>query len=227
MWHSFKENLKSIARQYRTRLWILEGRERSNGEFLRLVYAGSVPHKNYITALAFDDDVKEKYLGKTWIWHIRGNINREKNNVSLQIVEMNNASAKVLGKKTDYYVPTWFDAIIDFSVSQERLVKSTSIKRDLKNIRKHQLEYEVTTDPKKFDLFYHEMYVPHITKAHGNRSLLMSLEKMRQRMNSCELLLVKKGDQYISAMKMNMRGRPWSCNLCQPPSKERDFLVGN
>lgn len=198
MWHNFKEKLKSIARQYRTRLWVLEGREKSSGEFLRLVYAGSVPHKNYIAALVFDDDVKEKYLGKTWIWHIRGNINREKNNVSLQIVEMNNASAKVLGKKTDYYVPAWFDAIIDFSVSQERLVKSKSIKRDLKNIRKHQLEYEVTTDPQKFDLFYHEMYVPYITKAHGNRSLLMSLEKMRQRMNSSELLMVKKGDQYIS-----------------------------
>lgn len=197
MRHSFKGKLKSIARQYRVRLWVLEGREKSSGEFLRLVYAGSVAQKNYITFLVFDD-VAEKYLGKAWIWHIRGKINREKNNVSLQIVEMNKLSAKVLGNKTNYYVPAWFDAIIDFSESQKRLTKSTSIKTDIKNIRKHQLTYEVTTDPEKFDLFYHKMYVPYITKVHGNRALLVSYEKMRQRMSSCELLLVKKGDQYIS-----------------------------
>ena len=69
---------------------------------------------------------------------------------------------------------------------------------DLRKIRVHSLEFEVTQDPKQFDDFYHNMYVPYISGAHRSSAYIVPYEQMRTKFQNGDLLLIKKQEERIA-----------------------------
>ena len=209
------DKLRGIIRNYRFNVWLLEGRERNSGEKLSIIYAGHRANKNYISHLAFADTVKESYHGIIWLWAaLRLHIKFPESH--LIILEINEKLYKRFSDNAGLYIPCWIDGELYLEDVINRYKTSENIKSDLRKIRKYKLQYEVTHDRGLFDHFYYQMYVPHITRVHQDRALLMSHRVMIEKMDHCDLLLIKMEDEYIGGELLiyeNDTVRAWSLGI--------------
>lgn len=211
----FLNRLRDKLRKYRLNVWLLEGKEKHSGEKLVVLYAGRELNKNYLSHIAFGDLYQERVLGKAWIWSV-ARIARSHPAVTLIVTEAWEDYFKRFSGCDDYYIPCWIDGEIVFSRFKELMKHSENIKADLRKIRKYGYQYEITKDKDKFDLFYHTMYRPYILKAHGNRAALMSYEAMMSKSDITDLLLIKRGDDYIAGENLLYEGdsvRAWSLGV--------------
>jgi len=79
-------------------------------------------------------------------------------------------------------------------------LNASSVKDDLRKIRKHALSFDVTQSIEDLDDFYHNMHVPYIRQTHGDRAFIMSFDTMREDFQSGELLRVIKDGMPIAGM---------------------------
>jgi len=209
------ERFRKYVRNYRFNLWILEGKERSSGENLKIVYAGHLANKNYICHLAYAGEFKETDYGIIWLWTAL-KLHARYSDAHLVILEINEKIYRRFSGNAGVYIPCWIDGELEFSEAKKRYKTSENLKSDLRKIRKNNLKYEVTRDRKLFDHFYYEMYVPHVTRVHDDRALLMSHHAMISNMDKCDLLLIKMGDEYIAGELLIYEGntvRAWSLGV--------------
>ncbi len=211
----FLKRLRERLRKYRLNVWLLEGRERQSGNELTILYAGHALNKNYLSHIAYGDSCRETPLGKAWIWSV-SRIAKSHPAVALIVTETGEDYFRRFGGRDDFYIPCWIDGEIEFSRFNELMKHSENIKSDLRKIRKHGYQYEITRDKAKFDLFYHTMYRPYMLKAHGNRAALMSYDAMMAKADVTDLLLIKRGDDYIAGENLLYEGdsvRAWSLGV--------------
>jgi len=211
---SLLQGLRSRYWELRLNIWRLEGNERCSGEPLSILYAGHRLNKNYIAHLAFGAERKETYHGKTWI----GSEIRAATQSGGEILTIIETAARDYPRYRvpgSFFIPCWIDGEIDldqFAVCLSR----DSVRGDLRRVRKYGLQFEVTKDREKFDLFYHQMYVPYIKSAHGDRAALMSYEGMMAKYAQSELLLIKRDGEYIAGENLlyeNGIVRAWSLGV--------------
>lgn len=225
----FLNRLREKLRKLRLHVWLLEGKEKHSGSELAILYAGHLLNKNYIAHLAFGDNYHESHLGKAWIWSVAG-IARSNPVVALVVTETEENYFKRFGRRDDFYIPCWIDGEIEFSRFNDLMKHSENIKSDLRKIRKKDYRYEISRDQDKFDLFYHAMYRPYILKAHGNRAALMSYEAMMSKAGITELLLIKRGNDYIAGENLLYEDkgvRAWSLGVIDGGNKHvKDGVIG-
>jgi hypothetical protein len=113
----------------------------------------------------------------------------------MMILEVNERLHKLIKRKKDFYIPVVVRGEVDIPLT----VSNSSMKNDLRKIRKNNLELEVTTEKSQLHRFYHDMYLPYITHRHGNRNVATSYDELMRYLESgtCELLLIKKEDEHI------------------------------
>lgn len=191
------KRLREKARKYRMHVWLLEGREKHSGDNLVILYAGHALNKNYIAHLAYGDDHRETHLGKAWIWNV-ARIAKQFQELAFIITETEESYFSRFGRSDDFYIPCWINGEIEFSRFNEIKKHSENIKSDIRKIHKHGYTFEISKSKSKFDLFYNTMYRPYIIKAHGNRAALMSYDAMIGKADNTELLLIKRGDDYVA-----------------------------
>ena len=78
--------------------------------------------------------------------------------------------------------------------------KNKSLRENLREFKRHNYSYEIAGDPDKFEYFYHHMYLPYITKRFEELTFLTGFHEMERIFKKGWLLLVKKGDDYVSGM---------------------------
>jgi len=80
----------------------------------------------------------------------------------------------------------------------KHLKKST--KDDIRKIKKYGFTYEFTSDPKKFELFYQNIYLPFILDRHGKQVLPEAIDylEIKTMFEKGRLLLVKENREIIS-----------------------------
>ena len=195
--------IRSIRRKIRyykgyiyLHVWLISGTELHTGENFTICYAGNESYKNYLVGLIFGDQYDEVYCGKNWLHNVSRIANKNIQDCSMMVLEVNERVEKFITRKNDFYIPLWVRGEIDIPIT----VSNKSIKEDMRRIRKNNLTFEVTTEKSQFDRFYHDMYLPYITHRHGNRSVTTSYDKLMRYWESgtCELLLIKKENEYIS-----------------------------
>ncbi len=89
-----------------------------------------------------------------------------------------------------FMIPFWVRGKLPLPLPREILLRN-SVKDDLRRVRRHEFEYEVTRDPARFDNFYHQMYVPLARKAHGKAAHIQSHDEARQHQFEFDLLLIR------------------------------------
>jgi hypothetical protein len=184
---------------------------------------------NYLLGLAFGESFQERYLGRAWLWKIPKMIAEIGQDCSLVIVQVRKSQRKLLRSSNWFYIPNWVGGEIDIP-RDPKVTKDSSLKSDFRRIRKHSLQFEVTQDLQRFDDFYHNMYVPQITKAHGSSGFIMSYEYMRAEFQSCDLLLVTKQKKHIAGILIAYEKsgpRLWSLGIRDSnPEYIKDGAVG-
>jgi hypothetical protein len=182
------------------------GDEISSGQKLGIIYAGHELDKNFFATLAFCDSRRDEYIGKKWLWRVPAMLEQNSHNCPLAVVEVPIFLRWLFDRVKCLYIPSWVYAETDLSLERSSLFrnKNTSLKSDLSKIRKDKFNFEVTNELSKLDDFYHNMHVPHITKAHGNRAAIASYEFVKQRFGHGRpyrtLLLVKKENESVAGV---------------------------
>lgn len=186
--------LKSL----RLGLWIIKGEENTSNQKLAIAYAGNEKNKNYIEKLAFGSSYKEKYLGKIWLWKLFKMIKENENSCSLMITEVYNVFRIFFKNQKCFYIPCWISGEVDISDDISSFTKRASVKTDMRKIRKNKLNFEVTNELSQLHNFYNNMYLPYITKVHGNEAIVAEYDFIKKKFRTCDLLLIKKGKEYIA-----------------------------
>ena len=194
-----------IIHKLRLKIWVVHGKEFDNQIPMSILYATrgitneETINKNYILELMFGKCHQESYLGNVWLWNIRKVIKEKGRKCTFCVLQMDESLVKFLRQKSLFYIPNWVVGVVNIE-GDPKLKKDSSLKSDLRRIRKQKLQFEVTQNPKKFDDFYYNMYLPHITKSHGSSALILSYDVMKTAYDQWELLIVKKDEMPIAGI---------------------------
>jgi len=215
--------------QHRLNLWLVTGDERVSRRPFSILYSANISNLKYLLGLTFGDSFKERYLGRAWLWNIPKMIAEIGQDCSLMIVQVRKSHFKLLRSSNWFYIPNWVVGEADIP-RDPTVTKNSSLKSDFRRIRKNSLQYEVTQNPQRFDDFYHDMYVPQITKAHGSSAFIISYEYMRAEFQNCDLLLVTKQEKHIAGILIAYEKsvpRLWSLGVRDSnPEYIKDGAVG-
>ena len=190
-------------------LWIVAGEEISSKQKLVIIYAGHEVGKNYLANLAFGSSYSDSYIGRKWLWEIPKAVKESSCDCSLMVAEAPKV-LRVLFRKTKHlYIPCWVSGEVDISGNDRSFLKNESLKSDVRKIGKNKLHFEVTNRPSDLRDFYYNMYLPYITKTHGNRSEIVSYDFVKsefgERRLLNELLLVKKEEEYVAGILLGFK----------------------
>jgi hypothetical protein len=131
----------------------------------------------------------------------------------LLVLEAPYCSGRFSAKLKYLFIPSWIDGQVDIAAERASLFRSRnkSLQSDLSRIRRHNLHCEATQSLSQFDDFYHNMYLPYITRAHGDRSKVMTYGYVRtefqKRRAFTELLLIKQDQEFIAGVLIHYSKR--------------------
>jgi hypothetical protein len=196
--HTTVQVLRHRIRRLRVNAWLLEGRERTSGQPLSILFMGARDSRNYISSV---------YFGETWTEKGHSRVLKSRrlqhaldaNGVhDLAVVQIDEPGPITAAGATLFQVPCWVRGEKDIHGSLEYARRSKHIKSDIRRIRKNRLGYRVTSEPGEFDCFYHNMYLPYVRKVFGDHVFLMQYEAMKAAIPHCELFLVTQDGQDIA-----------------------------
>lgn len=187
----------------RIELWIVDGNERSSGLPLSILCSAYGEDKNYVLDLMFGDSHRERYLGRFWLWHISKAIPATASGCSMVLAEILESQMRFTGSGDCLYIPTWV-------VGEVKLPRDAAathkVSGDLRRIRRHGFQAEITRDPTRLDDFYHNMLVPYGTKRFGLCADLAPYERLKKAFPCCDLLLIKNQEQSIAGQLIWYQG---------------------
>jgi hypothetical protein len=210
---------KRIRRQIGLRItpsWVLEGHPQGCSNALRVLFEGRPADKAYISKRLFDGDVLDYYQGRKIKWMTAATARQL--NCELSITPMGGFAGYPLSESYEYLIPSWVTAEVKITAADVEEGRSKSRRRDLHQLVKNRIHYELTTDKQAMLEFYDGMYVPTITSSHGDGALLMGRDQMLQcvKQGNCELLLITHKQQRIAGSLIAYDGeipRLWSCGI--------------
>ena len=118
----------------------------------------------------------------------------------------------------EYLIPKWVTAEVELTKEDVEEGRSKSRRRDLRQLAKNGLRYELTTDKQALLSFYDDMYLPTMKSSHGDGAFLMARDQMLQRVEEgkCELLIVTQKQRRIAGSLIAYDGeipRLWSSGI--------------
>jgi hypothetical protein len=161
-------------------------------ETTRIVYAGySSIKKNYYARLFLGCSYDTLFLGWRWFWRIPDLIRSR--NLDISVSEISRISFNHFQKRHGYILPEWALMRINIDrpmseICQRRVSDFSDITR---KIRKYNLSYDILTDKESFNYFNNKIYLPYITKRHGNEALIEDLNKIWNSSLSPFLIAIK------------------------------------
>jgi len=217
-------NLKPFARllsvvrsrpRLRRRAWRLDGTERFSGRPLSVLSTAKSQTRNYLAELLFSDRAREIDLGYLWLWNLTRARWARKKGCCVVVIEIDPFVRKFLRYSDWFVIPLFVLGVVALPIPKVR-IKDKSVVSDLQKIRKAGLRARVTKDPSLFEDFYHNIYVPHVTRAHGSHVYVIPYDEIRERLGECELVLVDDGARDVAGMLLlyeKDRPRLWATGV--------------
>jgi hypothetical protein len=207
--------LRRAVGSLRRNVWRLEGREASSGQPLSVLCAAGGQTRHYLTQLLFSEEAREVDLGRIWIWNLSRATWARKRGCPLIVIQADHSIRKVLKEDDWFFIPLWVIGTVALPIT-DTMLNQKSLRSDLQAIRKSGLRGRVTRDPQCFDDFYHNMYVPHVTRAHGSSVYVNPYDTMRAQLADSDLVLIHDGEKDIAGMMILYeadRARLWSAGV--------------
>jgi hypothetical protein len=197
------EKIYWLVSVLRLDLWIIMGEEILSKQKFAIIYAGSEENRHFMNKLAFECTYSEKYFGKTWLWEIPKKVKAKIHDCSLIVTEVPKAFRILFKKKNYLFIPGWIEGEVDISDENfTHINKNSSVKSDIRRIRKNKLNFEITNELQQFQNFYYHMYVPHISKTHGNTAFIIDYDSLKNKFKNGDLLLIKNEKEFIAGMML-------------------------
>jgi hypothetical protein len=191
----------SIISWARRPVYLLKGNEKRSGENLSALMLGKdITLAHYSELICSGEATREK-MGKSFVWGMTAKALSIQPNPDMILVALDRFYAATLRRQDFLLIPQWILFTLDISKPFSELmqsIKTKSLSNNLRKIKKQNYTYEVSRDPDKFDLFYHQMYLPYATIRFRDSSWIFSYRSMKQQLESGQLLLVKQNNKYLS-----------------------------
>jgi hypothetical protein len=176
----------------------LEGKMRFSDSVFSTVVVGSKVSVEYFSKLFYVDGSKVEFLGKLSFDKVASSVGGAK--ADLTIVETSGVFSRFLHDKGFFLAPR-VDFVLNIVDSLENIQNRVAEgkRRKLKQVAKAGYTFEVTKDPSKLKSFYYDIYLPHMLKRHSGSALPISFSDCKELFLSGALLLIKSGEECISA----------------------------
>ena len=199
----------------RLNLWIIKGEEKTTKQEIKIIYMGRDLSRYYVEDLVFSNIIEEKCIGKKWIWTTLKMARSNCTNSSFLIAETGDFLAKIFKGKQEYFIPCWIQGEINLNANFKGPFKiNRNLKNDLRKIKKHKLDYELTNELVQFNKFYHDMYTPFATRRYGKKAIVGNYYDLKIAFKKGELLLVKMGEIPIAGTLIKyMKKQAFLCVL--------------
>lgn len=202
-------------RRLRPEVWVVSGTE-PNSQLAHSVLCAANPDEvRHVLDLMFAPGFEQRRVGSAWLWKLGRLATATAEECSLMVVGVQAAHRHLLKLPTSLYIPNWLMGEVDLPLDPG-VLKRESVRSDLRKIKRNELKYEVTQDPARFDEFYHQMYVPYITRTHGHSAFVTPYPTAKREFEGCELLLVSRGALVAGGMLIVRREpvpRIWSLGI--------------
>jgi hypothetical protein len=177
-------------------LWLVEGNEATSERPLSVLCAGV---GSYLLDLAFGDSYRKRPVGRVWLWRLSRAVKEKGQGCALALIGVRGPYLRFVNLANSFLIPTWVRGEVDIPFGSS-VLRNTSVKSDLRQIRKNQFHFSITKDPRHFHDFYHRMYVPYISAVHGRSAFIWPYEAMKSELDNCELLLVRKEGRSVAGI---------------------------
>jgi hypothetical protein len=182
-------------RYLRVELWSVEGDEKHSGLPLSILCAANDEDRNYLLGLIFGDSHRGRRLGRFWIWNVAKAIPAVASGCSMIFVELLEPHRRFTRCGDGFFIPMWLLGEVDLPRDTAATHK---VSGDLRRIRRHGLQFEITRDLGQLDDFYHNMHLPYITKTFGNCADPCPYERMKTYFEFSDLLVIKNQERSIA-----------------------------
>ena len=194
--YAFVHRLYSIYADIYQPVSILKGNGSQNEINLSLLIAGKRRATAFLLNKIYPEEPEVTKLKRMLVWKIPF-FNRSEVNATL--IEADRCFFPFLARRGFFVIPEWVLFIMDISIPIEKVIRlRESNRNNFRKIGKYSYEYEVCFDKEKLHLFYHTMYLPYIYSRYGKLTVLTTLNRMEDILQRGELLLVKRGGEYVA-----------------------------
>ena len=194
--YAFVHRLYSIYADIYQPVSILKGKGGQNGTNLSLLIAGKRKDSAFLLNKIYHEEPEATKLKRMLVWKIPF-LNGSEVNVTL--IEADRCFSPFFARQGFFAIPEWVLFTMDISIPIEKVIRlCESNRNNFRRMGKYSYEYEVCFDKGKLHLFYHTMYLPYICSRHGKLTVLTTLNQMEDILQRGELLLVKRGGEYVA-----------------------------
>jgi hypothetical protein len=181
----------------RVKVWLIEGEEQHSHLPMRVLCGLRNETKNYLLKVIFGDCYRQRYLGRFWLWNVSRAIPAA-SPCSMILLWTCDAHLKRFARRNDWFLlPDWVLGEVDLP---RDAAATRRVRGALQKIRQNSLGFQVTRDPRQFDDFYSNMYVPYTRKTFGNCAYIYSHRILKRIFLSGDLLLVEREGKTLAGV---------------------------
>jgi hypothetical protein len=161
--------LKNLARLYLP-VYLYES------DTIRIAYVGySSIKKAYFIGFFLNQNIRHSFLGRRPFWKVPDLI--KSYNLDIVISEISPIALKHFQEYNGFIIPEWITMkiYIDCPIGEVCKKSASHFSDVLRLIRKYNLTYEILSDKESFNYFNEKLYLPYITKRHGEEAWIEDL----------------------------------------------------
>jgi len=196
----FKYRFFNQILPYKQKIFIISGKEKSNGNDLKLLYIGDNYSLLSLSKRIYGTKFSKENIGITYIWKINKIIHKYTSEVDALFIKTTRFYSRFLQNVGCMQIPIWVAMNLSINRSLESVFKGfkRSARDDIKKIKKIGFEWEITNSVSKFDFFYHNLCSPFIKSRHKELALpeMTDYQEMKRIFKKGILLLIKKDGKY-------------------------------
>lgn len=180
----------------------LSGLEKHSGAPLRCLYFGSGNHLAYVRGLIYREHRVEDGREALRVWNARRWLTRHEGDADLVVADLPWPYHRLLRGRGLVEVPAWINQRMTLPDRWQDVfaqLRRSARGEDLRSIRKQRLEYRLVCDEAAVSRFYHEMYVPHLTRRFGDAAYIEPEWKIRYCVENGTLMEIRRDGRLVAA----------------------------
>lgn len=187
-------NARTTVGRWTIPRWEASGRERHSGQPVALTYCGRTFGFRTLVHKLFAPGSAARRRGRAWLGMPGLPLTPHNHASDIVAIELDDTQMRERDTGTGYRLPVWTRTEILVADAYSQMKRSTSLKDDLRRIRKHRIACAVSRDVAELRRFYQDIYVPYIRARHGERALPDGWEVVIRTAQSGDFIAARDGN---------------------------------
>jgi hypothetical protein len=194
-------HLRKVWRTLRPDAWVLEGVERTSGEFTRVLYVGQIENCVFVAQVVFAAGSVERRRRRMWSWQVSALLHKPKMVYDMIFVQRQpGVDARRLGQPC-FVLPSWVAGELSVTQALASHRGNKSVKTDLRNIHRYGFTYRTTCDSRELDRFLSDMYLPYVRQTRGDGAFVATREELERTAGiELRLLLIEREGKDVAGV---------------------------